>query len=81
MAWGIDMNRIERYHLKVKHEDSFKLIQHIRFLHNSKYLKQISHEGITQDETFVCIILKDRLSINRHKIIKRNLDSLELVMI
>jgi len=74
------MSKIERYHLKVKHEEAYKLIQHIRFLHNSKYLKQISHEGTEGDDTYVCIVLK-ALSLWKHEVIKENLDSLGLIMI
>ncbi|MCK4267078.1 MAG: hypothetical protein KAX31_07330 [Thermoplasmata archaeon] len=75
------MVKIRQYHLKVKHEEAWKLIQHIRFLHNSRYLKQVSHEGVEGEDTYVCIIIRDRLSQEKHDIIKSNLDSLGLVMI
>ena len=74
------MAKIGQYHLRVKHEEAWKLIQHIRFLHNARYLKQISHEGVEGEDTYVCIILK-RLSQEKHDIIKRKFGSLGLVMI
>lgn len=73
--------KVRAYHLRVKHEEAWKLIQHIRFLHNSRYLQQISHEGTENGDTYVCINIRDRLSQEKHNIIKANLDSLGLVMI
>ena len=75
------MTKIGQYHLMAPHRDSWKLIQHIRFLINEGALKQISHEGTESGKTFVCIILKSRVSLSKFMLIERNLAGLGLEMI
>lgn len=74
------LRKIGQYHLKVEHKEAYKLIKHIRFLHNSRYLKQISHEGTENGKTVVCIMIRD-ISYEKHGIIQKNLAISELVII
>ena len=75
------MGRVGQYHLKAVHKEAWKLIRHIRFLVNQKALKQISHEGTEDDFTYVCIILKSRVSLATFAQIEQNLKGSGLKMI
>lgn len=76
------MSPVGQYHLKVPYADSWKLIRHIRFLHNGGYLKQISHEGTEEGQTVVCILIKSsRISLAKYALLEGNLKGLGLVMI
>ena len=55
-----------QYHLRCPFEDSYKLIRHIRMLHNEKILEKISHEGAEDGDTYVCIMLKPATTLEKH---------------
>lgn len=55
-----------QYHLKCPFKDSYKLIRHIRMLHNEGILDKISHEGTEDDDTYVCIMLKSTTTLKKH---------------
>ena len=67
-----------QYHLKCPFEDSYKLIRHIRRLHNEGILKKISHEGTEDGDTYVCIMLKSTTTLKKHALAMHNLDELGL---
>jgi len=72
-------NRVfKQYHLKAPFNESYKLIRHIRFIHNLGILAKISHEDVEDGYTFVCIILKSNTTIGNHAIAMSNLESMGL---
>ncbi len=75
------MGKIGQYHLRAPHKEAWKLIRHIRVLVNMKALKQISHEGTEDGDTYTCIILRDRVTIETFERIEKNLEGLGLKMI
>ena len=75
------MSKIGQYHLKALHQDAFKLIRHIRTLVNMGALKKISHESVEGSYTWVCIMLRDRVSLKKFDLIQKDLESLGLKMI
>jgi len=67
-----------RYHLRTPFKDSWKLIRHIRCLINERTLKQISHEGTEDGDTYMAIILKEKISLDVFNRIMLNLENLEI---
>ena len=74
------MSRVGQYHLRTPHKEGWKLIRHIRVLLNMKALKQISHEGTEDGDTYTCLILRP-ISKERFELIEKNLEGLGLKMI
>ena len=66
------------YHIKAPHAESYKLIQHIRFLINEKALKMIGHEGSEDGYTYANLYLKPKISLKMHEKAMKHLDSLGL---
>ncbi|MHA2024246.1 MAG: hypothetical protein ACTSWQ_11350 [Candidatus Thorarchaeota archaeon] len=75
------MGKVGQYHLRTKFKDSYKLIRHIRYLINEKVLNKLSHEGTEDGDTYVCIMLKTRISLERFNRIEKHLNEMGLKMI
>jgi len=75
------MGKVGAYHLKAEHKDSYKLIEHIRFIHNENALECISHSDTENEFTWVCIHLKKRINLVTYEKILKNLECWGLRMI
>ena len=71
-------NIFTQYHLRCPFKDSYKLIKHIRMLHNEKILDKISHEGTEDGDTYVCIMLKSSTTLGKHSLVMRRLAEMGL---